>query len=55
MVSGIYSLSRDGNGGVQAVAALRRLGDTMVIEPGLRAVTERLAQANVPAPRMTGQ
>ena len=36
-------------------AALRRLGDTMVIEPGLRAVTERLAQANVPAPRMTGQ
>ena len=54
VVSGIYSLSRDGNGGVQAVAALRRLGDTMVIEPGLRAVTERLAQANVPAPRMTG-
>jgi pilus assembly protein CpaF len=55
VVAGIYSLGRDGNGGVHAVAALRRLGDTMVIEPGLRAVTERLAQANVPAPRLTGQ
>ena len=55
VVAGIYSLGRDSNGGVHAVAALRRLGDTMVIEPGLRAVTERLAQANVPAPRLTGQ
>jgi pilus assembly protein CpaF len=54
VVGGIYSLSRDGKGGVHAVPALRRLGDAMVIEPGLRAVTERLEQADVPAPRLAG-
>jgi pilus assembly protein CpaF len=54
VVGGIYSLSRDGKGGVHAVPALRRLGDAMVIEPGLRAVTERLEQADVPAPRPAG-
>jgi pilus assembly protein CpaF len=54
VVSGLYSLSHDGKGGVHAVPALRRLGDAMVIEPGLRAVTERLGQADVPAPRPAG-
>jgi pilus assembly protein CpaF len=54
VVGGIYSLSRDGKGGVHAVPALRRLGDAMVIEPGLRAVTERLEQADVPAPCLAG-
>lgn len=54
VVSGIYSLTRDGTGGVHAVPALRRSGEAMVIESGLQAITERLRQANVVAPQRAG-